>query len=32
MLAAYAKSKQTNLDPEQAALFKMLVKELERHG
>ena len=32
MLAAYAKAKQTNLDPEQAAVFKMLVKELERHG
>ena len=32
MLIAYTKAKQTDLDPEQAAFFKMLVKELERHG
>ncbi len=32
MLTAYLKAKQTDLDPEQAAFFKMLVKELERHG
>ena len=32
MLTAYTKAKQTDLDPEQAAFFKMLVKELERHG
>ena len=32
MLMAYTKAKQTNLDPEQAAFFKTLVKELERNG
>ncbi len=32
MLMAYTKAKQTNLDPEQAAFFKVLVKELERNG
>ncbi len=32
MLTAYTKAKTTNLDPEQAAFFKTLVKELERHG
>jgi len=32
MLTAYTKAKQTDLDPEQAVFFKMLVKELERHG
>ena len=32
MLAAYTKAKKTDLDPEQAAFFKTLVKELERHG
>jgi hypothetical protein len=32
MLVAYTKVKQTNLDPEQAAFFKTLVKELERNG
>jgi hypothetical protein len=32
MLTAYTKAKRTDLDPEQAAFFKTLVKELERHG
>jgi len=32
MLIAYTKAKQTNLDPDQAAFFKTLVKELERNG
>jgi hypothetical protein len=32
MLVAYTKAKQTGLDPEQAAFFKTMVKELERHG
>jgi hypothetical protein len=32
MLVIYAKAHKTNLDPQQAAAFKMLVKEIERHG
>ena len=32
MLLAYAKGKKENLEPEQTALLKALVKELERHG
>ena len=32
MLLAFNKAKQSNLDPEQASLFKLMVKELERHG
>jgi len=32
MLTAYLKAKQTDLDKEQAAFYKTLVKELERHG
>jgi len=32
MLTVYLKAKQTDLDKEQAAFFKTLVKELERHG
>ncbi len=32
MLLAYAKAKQENLEPEQIAILKTLVKELERHG
>jgi len=32
MLLAYTKAKQENLEPEQTALLKALVKELERHG
>jgi hypothetical protein len=32
MLLAYAKAKQENLEPEQVAILKILVKELERHG
>ena len=32
MPTAYTKAKQTDLDPDQAAFFKTLVKELERHG
>jgi len=32
MLLAYAKAKKENLEPEQTALLKALVKELERHG
>jgi hypothetical protein len=32
MLTAYAKAKKTDLDPDQTAFFKTLVKELERYG
>lgn len=32
MLLAYTKAKKENLEPEQTALLKALVKELERHG
>ena len=32
MLLAYAKAKKENLEPEQVAILKALVKELERHG
>jgi hypothetical protein len=32
MLLAYAKARKENLEPEQVALLKALVKELERHG
>lgn len=32
MLLAFTKTKQSNLDPEQASVFKKLVKELEKHG
>lgn len=32
MLLAYAKAKKENLEPEQIAILKALVKELERHG
>lgn len=32
MLLAYTKAKKENLAPEQIALLKVLVKELERHG
>jgi len=32
MLPAYTKARKENLDPEQTALLKALVKELERHG
>lgn len=32
LLTIYTKAKQTNLDQEQAAAFKALVKEIERHG
>lgn len=32
MLLAYAKAKKENLEPEQVAVLKSLVKELERHG
>jgi hypothetical protein len=32
MLMAYTKAKQTNLDTDQAAFLKSLVKELERDG
>lgn len=32
MLLAFTKAKQSNLDPEQAFLFKLMVKELGRHG
>lgn len=32
MLLAYTKAKKENLDPEQVAILKTLVKELERHG
>jgi len=32
MLLAYAKAKKENLEPEQVAILKSLVKELERHG
>lgn len=32
MLLAYAKTKKENLEPEQVAILKGLVKELERHG
>lgn len=32
MLLAYAKARKENLEPEQIAILKTLVKELERHG
>jgi hypothetical protein len=32
MLLAYAKAKKENLEPDQVARLKALVKELERHG
>ena len=32
MLLAYTKAKKENLEPEQIAVLKALVKELERHG
>jgi hypothetical protein len=32
MLMASSKAKQTDLDQEQAAFFKALIKELEKHG
>jgi mRNA-degrading endonuclease RelE of RelBE toxin-antitoxin system len=32
MLLAYAKAKKENLEPEQVAILKALVKELEHHG
>ncbi len=32
MLLAYAKARKENLEPEQVAILKALVKELERHG
>lgn len=32
MLLAYSKAKKENLEPEQVAILKALVKELERHG
>ena len=32
MLLAYAKAKKENLEPEQVAILRVLVKELERHG
>jgi mRNA-degrading endonuclease RelE of RelBE toxin-antitoxin system len=32
MLLAYAKAKKETLEPEQMAILKALVKELERHG
>jgi len=32
MLLAYAKAKKENLEPEQVAILKSLVKELEHHG
>jgi hypothetical protein len=32
MLLAYTKAKKENLEPEQIAILKALVKELERHG
>jgi hypothetical protein len=32
MLLAYTKAKKDNLEPEQVAILKALVKELERHG
>ena len=32
MLLAYAKAKKENLEQEQTALLKALVKELEHHG
>jgi hypothetical protein len=32
MLLAYTKAKKKNLEPEQIAILKALVKELERHG
>jgi len=31
-MLAYAKAKKENLEPEQTALLRALVKELERHG
>jgi hypothetical protein len=32
MLVIYAKAQKTDLDPQQTAAFKALVKEIERHG
>lgn len=32
MLLAYTKAKKENLEPEQVAILKTLVKELEHHG
>lgn len=32
MLLAYAKAKKESLEPEQVAILRALVKELERHG
>jgi len=32
MLLAYSKAKKENLEPDQVAILKALVKELERHG
>ena len=32
MLLTYKKAKKENLEPEQVAVLKVLVKELERHG
>lgn len=32
MLLAYTKAKKENLEPDQVAILKALVKELERHG
>lgn len=32
MLLAYSKNAKQNLSPEQVAILKVLVKELERHG
>lgn len=32
MLVVYAKAHKTDLDPQQTAAFKALVKEIERHG
>jgi hypothetical protein len=32
MLMAFSKAKQTDLDQEQAAFFKTIIKELEKHG
>jgi hypothetical protein len=32
MLLVYAKAKKEGLEPEQVAILKVLVKELERHG
>jgi len=32
MLVAFTKARQGNLDPQQAALLKLMVKEIERDG